>query len=108
MTIEQANKKMPFVEDEGYVDSLVKEVTEKALREGKGGARRVPLRLVASIAASILLLAGVFTLWHTLSPGNADTLVKAEQRDPLGEFLNNISDEEAQQIEYYEIEEIYF
>ncbi len=108
MKTEKISKAMPFVEPEGYVDQLVKEATEKAIRQGKRPARRVTLHWVAGLAASVLLLIGVATWWIAGMKDDAQSLAQTQQQDPLGQLLNSISDEEAQQIEYYEIEEIYF
>ncbi len=108
MTIEQAGRKMPFNEKDGYVEQLVSRTTEQAIRQSaRNKAHTVPLRFVAAIAASVQLLLGATLMWYN-TQDEPQTLARTEQQDPLGNFLNSITDEEARQIEFYEIEEIYF
>jgi len=119
MTPEQINKKMPFDEKEGYVEQLVERATEKAIQEGTSThTRLIPLRRAAAIAASVLLLGGAATIWYMNKQDDKQSIAQiqnaqthtqtAQQQDPLGKFLNSISDEEAQQIQFYEIEETYY
>ncbi len=108
MTIEQAGRKMPFNEEDGYVEQLVDRSTEQAIRQSaRNRSRTLPLRFVAAIAASVLLLLGATLIWYN-TKDEPQTLAKTEQQDPLDNFLNSITDEEASQIEFYEIEEIYY
>ncbi|MCR4853346.1 MAG: hypothetical protein K5893_07140 [Prevotella sp.] len=109
MTLERIGKKMPYAEKDDYVERLVEDATECAIHEGKSTtARRINMRYVAGIAASVLLLLGIATVWHLNSREPSEPIAQAQKKDPLGAFLNSISDEEAKQIEFYEIEEIYY
>jgi len=108
MTLEQAGKNMPFKEEEGYVEDLVRNITEQTIcKADRKRAHSIPMRWLAGIAATLLLLVGVGLLWN-INQADTPAIARAEQQEPLEVFLNSISDEEAQQIEFYEIEEIYF
>jgi len=57
----------------------------------------------ASAAAVGLLLMGI---GFTLTDDSRKAPVAAQQQSPIDEFLNTLSDEEAAQLQYYEVEEI--
>ncbi len=106
-----ANKKtgMPYRESNDYVESLIASCTENAIAHrrhslpAKDKAAVKPLwRIAAAVAASAaVLIIGVWMYVHHQEPLRADN-----GQGPLQEFLAGISDAEAQQIAYYEIEEI--
>ena len=105
------NKKtgMPYRESNDYLESLIASCTERAVnqqhgsRPEKGRAAVRPLwRMMTTAAAALaVLIIGVWMYVH-----HQDTLRTEAEQGPLQEFLAEISDAEAQQIVYYEIEEI--
>jgi hypothetical protein len=104
---ENIGKRMPYTEREGYVQQLVDRATEQAISQ-KQKARRVSLRTKMAVAATVaLLLAGAgITYRLAIQPtttGVAETEVTAS---PVDDFLNSLSDEDAQLLAYYGIEEI--
>ncbi|MBP3839279.1 MAG: hypothetical protein ILA04_09165 [Prevotella sp.] len=102
--MEQFNKKMPYVEHEEYLEQLVERCTENALRRtARKAARTKVIRLaIASAAAAIVLLVGGLVVYNQ----QPDAMAFAEKEDPIDFFLNNLTDEEAQYLSYYDIEEI--
>ena len=57
---------------------------------------------IASAAAAIVLLVGGLVVYNQ----QPDAMAFAEKEDPIDFFLNNLTDEEAQYLSYYDIEEI--
>ena len=116
-TIDYIGKKMPFKESQDYLDELIAQTTEKAIREGRDGRREVrvrPLmRYAAAAAIAVLLVFAGITLWSPASEGvvaerSADTIstmTETEGAGPVDEFLAGISDDDAQLLAYYEIED---
>jgi len=93
-------KKMPFVEEEGYVERLVQQVTDRTVSQRRKSMQRTVLvRLAASIAA-VAIIGGASSRFlscsNILSPDS-----------PLDSFLAGLSDDEASQLDYYDIEEYY-
>lgn len=98
MNIDDINKTMPFVEQEGYVAGIVTKVTENAISNPSGRHLRIKF---AHIAASIAIVATVFCSgWVYMNN-------KAAEEAPLDTFLSSISDEEAAMLDYYCVEELY-
>ena len=104
-------KKMPFPETEQYVSDLIAEKTEMAIMESKHESQReyyakTSVKTLVGIAASVLF---VLTLcWNNLMPETETVLKQTEtvSKSPLDKFLANISDNEAQNIECYDIDDI--
>ncbi len=97
MNIENINKSMPFVENEGYAENLVARATENAIHAPH--AKRHSMQF-ARIAASIAIIAGIgCTGWMY-------TKHKAAQSAPLDTFLSSITDEETAMLDYYFVEEV--
>ncbi len=101
---ENIGKRMPYDESPGYVDQLVGRVTENAIHHGGVRRSRSKMYFIISAAAMVLLLVGLGVLhFHQGPQPVAQTTV---QTSPIDEFLNGLTDEEAQALSYYEIEEI--
>ncbi len=117
---EDIQKKMPYAESEDYLDRLVQKATEEAIRKGKQPATKMrSIYTVVATAAAVLLL---FTVGITQFRSHDDQIatiqqetstliadnssVSTEEPGPIDEFLNNLSDEEAQLLAYYEMEDI--
>ncbi|MBQ6209807.1 MAG: hypothetical protein IJK42_08560 [Prevotella sp.] len=104
---EQIGKRLPYREKEEYIEQLVDRCTEQAI--GMKDAHRPTDKhrrmywVAASAAAAVLLFAIVWP--HLVS--NPDTVAESEVvESPIDHFLNSLSDDEAQQLAYYEVEEI--
>ena len=95
---------MPYKESEAYLNQLISQSTENAISQApKRTATIRRMRYIAAAAAVALLVTiGVTQFTGTSEPQMAQT----EQAGPLDEFLNSLSDEEAQLLAYYDIEEI--
>lgn len=104
--------RMPYKETEEYVNNLVSRATEQAIRQQHGQPSRAkisPLRSILAAAAvlALLLTAGGLTYYHTIPSPEEMVAEKTEQQlSPVDQFLTELSDEEAQLLAYYEIEEI--
>ena len=98
-------KRLPYHESEEYLNELIDEKTENAIRiHGKANTRKRWSVITASAAAVALLL---ISFGVSLMHDQAKQPIIAHGSDgPLDEFLNSISNEEAAQLPYYEIEEI--
>lgn len=98
MNIENINKSMPFVEDEGYVESIVAKATDNAIRNHNSKFSYMPF---VRIAASITIVVGLgCSGWMYMKH-------KEAQAAPLDTFLSNISDEEAEMLDYFYVEDLY-
>lgn len=98
MKIENINKSMPYIEDEGYVTSIVSQATENAIHNTHSKHWYVSF---ARIAASVAIIAGIgYSGWIYMKH-------KEAQAKPLDTFLSNISDEEAEMLEYFYVEDLY-
>ena len=105
------NKRMPFNEPEGYVEALLDKATEKAVHCALAkSARTVQMRVYSAIAAAAVVLVLLGTGLNYFSPQTESQekhlAVANTAADPLDEFLNEISDEEASMIDCYDIEDI--
>lgn len=102
--LQNIGKRMPYAEHEDYLSQLVSNATEQAIRQGSQ-TRRHPVRMWAAAAVATLLLAGAgITYYHLTVP--KQTLAEDTTAGPIDEFLDGLTDEEAQMLAYYEIEEI--
>lgn len=103
--VQNIGKRMPYAESEDYLNSLISQATEQAISQSQKAKTR-PIRMwIAAAAAALVLIAGLaITYFHQ---DNAEVLV-AEQTTtgPIDQFLDNLTDDEAQQLAYYEIEDI--
>lgn len=96
-------KKMPYKEREEYLDVLIDKATENAINHQVQTNRRSQLGVMLVSAAAVALL--VIGIGLTLFKGDVKPATIGDQ-GPLDEFLNTLSDEEAAQLTFYEIEEI--
>ena len=96
-------KKMPYKESEEYLDNLIGNATENAINHQAQTNRRSRLSMMLASAAAVALL--VIGIGFTLFNGQGKTETISDQ-GPLDEFLSTLSDEEAAQLSFYEIEEI--
>lgn len=98
-------KRLPYHESEDYLESLIDKTTQHAISQCET-IKRQGWRLgwIASAAAAALLLIaiGITVVQHE----SRNTVVALQADGPLDEFLNTLTDEEAAQLQYYEIEEI--
>lgn len=116
-TIDNMGKKMPYKESQEYLDTLIARTTEKAISEGRDERRearvRPLMRYAAAAAIAVLLVFAGITLWSPASEGvvaelktdTLPTMAVTEGTGPIDEFLNEISDDDAQLLAYYEIED---
>lgn len=115
MTVSKPSSK-PFSEPPAYVEQLVERCTENALRQAplRQQHRRLQLRRLQlrrrfmAAAASIVIIVGVGitlpTLRQQLLP-TAQTAATQADANALENYLASISDEEAQLLTDYEVEE---
>ena len=104
-------KEMPFPETEQYVSDLIAKKTELAIMESKHESKReyyekMSVKTLVGIAASVLF---VLTLcWNDSIPKTETVPQQTEsvKNSPLDIFLANISDNEAQKIDCYDIDDI--
>lgn len=98
-------KKLPYQESDKYLENLINKTTENAIRQQNTAKGHWQLsRMIASAAAGLILLIGIGVTVFNL--GDKTAAVPLQDQSPLDEFLNTLSDEEAAQLQYYEIEEI--
>lgn len=103
-------KKMPFPETEQYVSDLIAKKTEMAIMGSKHGSQReyyakISVKTLIGIAASVIF---VLTLcWNDMMPETETMPQRTESvsKSPLDNFLANISDYEAQNINCYDIDD---
>jgi negative regulator of sigma E activity len=107
-------KRMPYRESSDYVSQLVNRATENALHQQnapKAKRTTLYLRLMAA-AAMVLLVVGIGITYYqqaqTVEPQLAATTTSttATTTGPIDHFLASLTDDEAQQLTYYEIDEI--
>lgn len=97
-------KRLPYQESEEYLDALIDRATENAVTHHARRHSRRHITMVALSAAAVTLL--VVGIGITLFNGQSSQPVPMNSQGPLDEFLNTLSDDEAAQLPYYEIEEI--
>ena len=96
-------KRMPYRESEEHLDTLIDKATENAINHQVQTNRRSRLGVMLASAAAVALL--VLGIGFTLFKGQDKPATTGDQ-GPLDEFLSTLSDEEAAQLSFYEIEEI--
>ncbi|MBP3739131.1 MAG: hypothetical protein J6I72_08815 [Muribaculaceae bacterium] len=95
--------RLPYRESDDYVNHLIERCTSNAIEQHHHQPQRmVPLWIISAAASAVLLLTAGITWWHLQRPA---TITETEQ-GPLDRFLDNLSDEDASYITYYEMEEI--
>ncbi len=97
MNIEDMTRTMPYKEEEGYVAGIVARTTERAINTPGKVQRSIPFARIAASIAVMVTLGG--SGWMYMKH-------KETQEAPLDTFLSSISDEEAEMLDYYYIEEI--
>lgn len=110
--MKQTHNHLPFVETDAYVDNLLDHATEHAIRStparNKGNRHRWRAVTAAAAAAAAAVVIGFCVEWNAPSADNAlrQQVAYTASQSPLDQYLQSISDEEAQQIIDYEMEEI--
>lgn len=116
---EDIQKRMPYAESEAYLNRLIEHSTEQAIRQaGKPKPRMLALRpLITSAAAAIVLLlvvaitqlrpAGqqltkITSQQDTIGWATDNTLLADASDGPIDDFLDELTDDEAQLLVYYE------
>ena len=97
MRIEDIGKRMPFGEDEGYVEQLLERAAKRALNHRNPHKQRLPLRRIVAMVTVLLAIGGMG--WFLL--GNP----KSNQA-PLDTFLESVTEEELVMLEDYCDEEM--
>lgn len=95
-------KRLPYQESEEYLDALIYRTTQNAITHHAQSRSKRRRTIMALSAAAVTLLVVGITLFNRQSPQS----MPMSSQGPLDEFLNTLSDEEAVQLQYYEIEEI--
>ena len=100
-------KRLPYHERDEYIDELIDRSVQRALdrpqvpRVNHLGRKRM---IWASIAAIALFAIGIQVMLNYHDPQQPQAVMADEA--PIDQFLNSISDEEAAQLQCFEIEEI--
>lgn len=97
-------KRMPYRESEEYLDRLIDAATEEAITRHAAYRKTRFRRLMAASAAAVAALIVCFGIGFF--NGKSSQSMPENSQSPLDEFLNTLSDEEAAQLTFYEIEEI--
>lgn len=95
---------MPYRESEGYVNNLVHRATEQAIRHQRTNKHSLS-RIIAVAAIAFVLLAGAGTTYYNYVSAPTQ-LVAENQKSPIDDFFNSLTDEEVQMLDDYEVEEI--
>jgi len=119
---EDFKKQIPYSESQDYLKHLIEQSTEKAISQGrKPKAKVLSLRPVVTAAAALALLLVVgITQFRDQSDSLADVqyvedtlalaadshLLADASNGPIDDFLNSLTDDEAQLLTSFEIEEI--
>jgi len=102
-------KKMPYSEKENYVYQLVTKSTEQAISFQHHKHKLIPSKIWIAAAAilPIIFYVGFALFTHQdKEPHNLVNLKKNVNVSSIDKFLNELTDEEAQMLDYYELEEI--
>ena len=103
--INDIGKKLPYEENEEYLDGLIARATEGAIKHQAAMlAKRRWRKRVTSAAAVAIIAIGIGTAVWKVQQQQARATMASES--PIDEFLNTLTDEEVAQLPYYEIEEI--
>ncbi len=97
-------KRMPYRESDEYLNGLIEKSTEKAILHHSAARRNWRRRLMAASAAAVTLL--ILGIGVALFNGSDAHPAPMSGQGPLDEFLSTLSDEEAAQLTFYEMEEI--
>ena len=97
-------KRMPYRENEEYLNNLIEVSTEKAIQQQSPAKRSWHRRLMFTSAAAVAILIVGFGI--ALFNRTNDPALPMSEQGPLDEFLSTLSDEEAAQLPFYEMEEI--
>lgn len=102
---EHIGKQMPYRETEDYLQTLINHSTETALNQSHHRRPTLgrPVRLAAAAAIAALLVVTAIAIYP--SSGTQQT-AQVETASPLDQFLGSITDEEAQLLAYYEVEDM--
>ena len=101
--INDIGKRMPYRESGEYLDNLIDATTEKAIAQHATAKKHWRAIRQAAAAAVVLLVVGLGIALFNVKSSQQVTM---SNQGPLDEFLSTLSDEEAAQLTYYEIEEI--
>ena len=103
---EKIGKRMPYLEDESYINALVEKCTEDALLN-KSRRRHAPVRRIITYASSGIAAAIAITalLFSVLAPGNDDngfacTAETIANSKPLGTVLSQLSNDQLASLDY--------
>lgn len=98
------NIKMPYAESEQYLNQLIERATESAIRQQPKAQVRNLRSVLAAAAAIALLIAGAGITYH-LHSTSAEPLMAQQTASPLDSFLDSLSDDEAELLAYYDIDD---
>ena len=102
---------MPFNESNDYIDNLWMKAAEKALAQGEKSHSKTPIltlrrHILTAVATAALIVLVTTISWKFIgkqfSPDSSQQVAVASE-NPLDDFLGSISDEEARQIDSYQI-----
>ena len=102
--LDDIGKKMPYQESREYLDNLIDASTEKAIMRHVTSSRNRHQRWKIASAAAVAALVIGFGI--AFSNRESSQQVMMANQGPLDEFLSTLSDEEAAQLPFYEMEEI--
>jgi len=102
---------MPFKENNEYIDNLWMKTAERAIAQAEKPSRKTPIltlrrHILTAVATAAIVVLLTTVSWKfiskQLSPNSSQQVAIASE-NPLDEFLGSISDEEAKQIDCYQI-----
>ncbi|MBR5102868.1 MAG: hypothetical protein IK092_07065 [Muribaculaceae bacterium] len=97
-------KQLPYDESEEYLEQLINDSTQKAINNSKSKSKSKTVKWIAA-AASIAIIVGLgITFSSKLIKSKKVTTMQVSS--PLDDFLNQLSDDDAQLLVYYDINEI--
>ncbi len=103
--VQNIGKRMPYAESEDYLNELFTKATEQAISQGQK-AKTHPIRMWMAAAAAALVLIGGVTITYFHQNNTEELVAEQTTTGPIDHFLDNLTDDEAQQLAYYEIEDI--
>ena len=107
--LEYTNRRLPYGESDEQVDQLVSAATAHAIEQShrRATAWHQRHRLVWAAAAMVVILLGVGAALFYAEHKTAVTELDSEAyAGPVDTFLSSLTDDEAMQVAYYEIDEI--
>ncbi|QYR09829.1 hypothetical protein [Prevotella sp. Rep29] len=104
-TFEDIGKKLPYTESDEYLDNLVDQCTENAIRQKQTKPKATYKHLYVIAAAALLVFLLSVTITHFK---NNDRQLLADQQvtSPIDQFLDGLSDDEVLALNLYDMEEI--